>query len=61
MAVYILEIPYFVVNNPRSGGPLNRTDTLFATTGLTVLNAEGALHHDCIIRSTRSRRNSCNI
>jgi hypothetical protein len=42
MAIYNLEIPYFVIRQTRA--PSN--DTLFATTGLVVSNAEGALHHD---------------
>lgn len=44
MAVYNLEIPYFVVNNPRSGGLLGDEDTLFATTGLVVNDAQGGIY-----------------
>jgi len=42
MAIYNLEITDILINGTRA--PDN--DTLFATTGLVVNNAEGALHHD---------------
>jgi hypothetical protein len=46
MAIYNLEVPYFIVRNPRSGGLFHDEDTLFASTGLVVNNAQGGLHHD---------------
>jgi hypothetical protein len=49
MAQYTLEVPAFYIQEIRSSG----YDSLVASTGLRVMNAEGALHHAWIGQSVR--------